>query len=73
MTALMIDAEAYDNDTSDRQQADRLADLFDMDLAHIHKIYIEESLVRFEMTQEGAAFILPGDRTAATHIFAVIK
>jgi len=63
----------YDNNAQGREKADQLADLFDMDLAHIHHIYIEESLVRFEMTQgSGAVFIASGDHTAAAHLFAVI-
>jgi hypothetical protein len=70
----MINSETYDNVTSDRERADLLADLFDMDLGHIHNIYIEESLVRFEMTLElGVAFVVPGEHTAAAHLFAVIK
>ncbi len=72
MTALMIDAETYDTITSDRARADLLADLFDMDLAYIHKIYIEESLVRFEMTQDGMGLVSPGEHTPAAHLFAVI-
>lgn len=69
---LRISSEQYESSISMQHRADRLAGIFDQDLAYVHHLDIGRQLVRFEMTQKGPLFIEPGDRRAEIHLFAVI-